>query len=128
MPQRILEKTPKKTCKKDRGTPLWLTARTGEDLNTVAGRYDGTRSMNYWLVTFLIGSITFGIAHFVWMHKTSARFGNELARRGHHPTVQAMDFWLWGVLGMLIIVGPFIFLHKWLQAANQVCADFNERG
>ena len=32
--------------------------------------------------------------------------------------VTAGDFWLWAMLGGFIIVGPFIFMHKFLHAVN----------
>lgn len=107
---------------------IWVTARGGEDLNSIAGRYDNKRSMNYWLLVLLIGPITLGIAALVWWHKTSDRIGNEQSRRGLPKTISAADFWLWNVLGSLIIVGPFIFIHKWLTSMNALCADYNERG
>lgn len=107
---------------------IWVTARAGEDLNAVASRWDNKRSMNFWLLALIVSPITGGIANLVWWHKTSARIGNEQQRRGIQKTVSAADFWLWNVLGSLILVGPFIFMHKWLRAMNQLCADFNERG
>lgn len=107
---------------------IWVTARAGEDLNSVASRWDNKRSMNYWLLALLVGPITLGIASIVWWHKTSDRIGNELQRRGQQKTVAASDFWLWCVLGAFIIVGPFIFVHKWLKGMNQLCAHYNEHG
>lgn len=107
---------------------IWLVATSAEDLNTIAGRHDGRRTMNYWLVFFLVGPITFTIADFVWWHKNSNRISNEMTRRALHPAVTAADFWLWAVLGMLIIVGPFIFIYKWLTAMNQLSASYNEVG
>ncbi|MPV49858.1 MULTISPECIES: DUF4234 domain-containing protein [unclassified Pseudactinotalea] len=107
---------------------LWVTARAGEDLNSVAGRWDNKRSMNYWLLALLVGPITLGIAQMVWWHKTSGRIRNELRRRGLQPTVTPADFWLWGTLGILIVIGPYVFMHRWLKAMNQLCADYNFRG
>src|SRR5699024_11599360 len=60
---------------------IWLVATSAEDLNTIAGRHDGRRTMNYWLVFFLVGPITFTIADFVWWHKNSNRISNEMTRR-----------------------------------------------
>ena len=42
--------------------------------------------------------------------------------------LSASDYWLWGILGSLIIVGPFIYMYKYLKAINTLCADFNHRG
>lgn len=107
---------------------IWMIARSAEDLDTIAGRYDGQRSMNYWLLTFLIGPITLQIATIFWWIKVSDRVGNEQQRRGLPKTLSSTDYWLWGVLGSLIIVGPFIFLHKFFEAMNQLSANYNVNG
>lgn len=107
---------------------IYVIARAGEDLNAIASRYDNKRTMNYWLVALLLGWLTLGIMQFVWWHGTSNRIGDEQARRGQARTISSADFWLWCVLGSLIIVGPFVFMYKWLHAMNGLCADFNERG
>lgn len=44
------------------------------------------------------------------------------------PAVTAATYWLWNVLGVLIIVGPFIYMYKLLHAMNDLCADYNQRG
>lgn len=107
---------------------IWVTARGGEDLNAIASRWDNKRSMNFWLVVFLIGPITLGIAYLVWWHKTSDRIGNEQRRRGLPQTVSAGSYWGWAILGSLIVVGPFIFYHKWLHAMNDICGHYNVNG
>ena len=43
-------------------------------------------------------------------------------------TVTASTFWLWGILGSLIAVGPFIYIYKLLHAMNDLSADYNVRG
>ena len=40
----------------------------------------------------------------------------------------AKTFWLWGVLGSFIIVGPFIYTHKFLKSMNLLVDDFNTKG
>ena len=99
-----------------------------EAVNTVASRYDGKKTMHFCLLCFLVGPITFGIADFVWYHRISARIGAELSRRGIEYSFGARDFWLWSVLGSLIIVGPFIYLHKLCKATNLMCESYNETG
>lgn len=107
---------------------IWVIARSAEDLNTIASRYDGQRTMNYWLLIFLIGPITLGIATLVWWTKMPDRTGAALQRRGYPKMVSGADFWLWAVLGSLIIVGPFIFFNKYLKAMNVLCQDYNMNG
>ncbi len=97
-------------------------------VNTVAGRYDGKRTMHFALLAFLIGPITFGIGYVVWYHKISARIGDELVRRNIAYSFDASSYWLWAVLGSLIAVGPFIYIHKLLKATNLICESYNTYG
>lgn len=108
--------------------PLVIMTTTADALNTLAGRYDGRKTMNYCLLFFLVAPITLGIANLVWYNNFSDRIGHEQARRGMAPTVTASTYWLWGVLGSLIIVGPFIYTYRMLHAMNALCADYNARG
>lgn len=98
------------------------------DINQIASRYDGKKTMHFCLLTFLVAPITFGIAGIVWYHKISARIGNELSRRGISYSFGAGSFWGWNVLGSFIGVGPFIYLHKLSKAMNLLCADYNVKG
>lgn len=98
------------------------------DINIIASRYDGKKTMHFCLMLFIIAPITAGIGAIVWYHKLSARIGDELNRRGIDFKFGAADFWLWNVLGAFIIVGPFIYLHKLSKAMNLAAEDFNARG
>lgn len=97
-------------------------------VNIVTSRYDGRKSMHYLLMLFLFGWLTCGIAWMVWFHHISDRVGNELQRRGYDRLLSASDYWLWYVLGSLIVVGPFIYLYKFFKALNTLAADYNQRG
>ena len=99
-----------------------------DDINAIAGRYDGKKTMHYCLLFFLVGPITLGIGWIVWFHRMSARVGAELTRRGIQYSFGAGTFWGWNVLGALIVVGPFIYLHKLCSAMNQLAEDYNARG
>ena len=83
--------------------------------------------MNYCFMV-LITPITLGIYSFVWYHKMSERIGNELKRRDIAYNFSCSDFWLWDVLGSLIIVGPFVYGYKLFTAMNLICADYNAKG
>lgn len=98
------------------------------DINMIAGRYDGKKTMHYCLVVFIFSWLTFGIVPIVWTHKISARIGAELARREIGYRFGAADFWLWNVLGTLIVVGPFIYMHKLLRSMNLLCEHYNVNG
>ncbi len=98
------------------------------DVNIVCSRYDGKKTMHFCLLAFIVGPITFGIAYWVWFHKISARIGNELDRRGIAYSFGAADFWLWNILGSIIFVGPFVYLHKLSKAMNKICENYNING
>ena len=99
-----------------------------EELNEVASRHDGKHTMHYLWIFFLLSWLTCGIANLVWYHRTSARMGDELRRRGIDYNFGASDFWLWNILGSLIFVGPFIYVHKRMEAMNYINADYNSIG
>ncbi|MBQ9953748.1 MAG: DUF4234 domain-containing protein [Clostridia bacterium] len=107
---------------------LVVMSAVSNDINIVASRYDGKKTMHYCLLTFLIAPITMGIAGIVWSHKISNRIGAELKRRGIAYNFSASDYWLWNVLGALIVVGPFIYMHKLFKAVNQMNAHYNVNG
>ncbi len=98
------------------------------DINTIASRYDGKKTMHYCLLFFIIAPITLGIGAIVWFHRICARIGAELNRRGIGYSFGAGSFWGWFVLGSMIFVGPFIFMHKLCKSMNLLSADYNVRG
>ena len=108
--------------------PLVVMSAVSSDINIVASRYDGRKTMHFCLLAFIVAPITFGIAAIVWYHRISNRIGNELRRRGVAYSFSAADFWLWNVLGSLIVVGPFIYLHKMFKATNLMNAHYNVNG
>lgn len=107
---------------------IWQMSEVGETLNLIATRRDGKRTMHYCLMFFIVGWLTFGIGWLVWNHRLSARIGTEQAARHLPVTVTAATYWLWSVLGMLIIVGPLVYTYKILHAMNDLSADYNMRG
>ena len=96
-----------------------------EDINIIASRYDGRRTMHYCLILFLFAGLTLGIAPLVWAHRMCGRIGNELARRGIAYRFGTGTFWGWGFFGSLILVGPFIYTHKLLKAMNLLATHYN---
>lgn len=108
--------------------PLVVMSAVSNDINIVASRYDGKKTMHYCLLFFLIAPITCGIGAIVWSHKISNRIGAELRRRGIAYSFSATDYWLWNVLGSLIIVGPFVYMHKLFKAVNLMNAHYNVNG
>lgn len=104
---------------------IWCKLVT--ELNVAACRYDGKRTMPYFAMSALM-PVTFGIIFYVWGHKLSNRIGAEVDRRGYDYKFNANTFWLWNILGSLILIGPFVYLHKLLKAMNCINEDFNHNG
>ena len=98
-----------------------------DDINTIASRYDGKKTMNYFPM-LLLTIITFGIVYLVWGHRISVRIGDELRRRNIAYDFGAGNFWGWNIVGTLIIVGPLVYGHQIHKAMNLLCADYNVNG
>ncbi len=99
----------------------------GRDLNTINSRYDSKKTMNF-ILLILVSPFALGIPAIVWMHRISNRAGWALTHRSIAYNFSATDFWLWSVLGSLIFVGPFVYIHKLSKAMNMICNDYNLRG
>ena len=107
--------------------PMVIWSRIVTELNLVASSYDGKRTVSFFGMTML-APITLGIYGLVWIHNFCRRIGDELNRRNLGYQFGPSDFWLWNVLGSLILVGPFIFNHKLMKSMNKLNADFNVKG
>lgn len=108
--------------------PLVVMSVISSDINLIASRYDGKKTMHFCLLAFIFAGLTFGIAPIVWYHRISARIGAELKRRNIGYSFGAGDYWLWSILGGLIVIGPFVYTHKMFKAMNLLCEDYNING
>jgi len=108
--------------------PIVFFSGISSDINQIASRYDGKKTMHFCLLFFVFFPLTGGIAAIVWFHRLSKRIGNEQVRRGLPKTMSAGSFWGWYVLGFLILVGPFIYLHKLAKAMNTLAENYNILG
>lgn len=107
--------------------PTVIWSRMVTELNLAASRYDGLRTMSYFGMC-LLTPFTLCIYPLVWMHCFSRRVGAELERRSLDYKFGAKDYWLWNVLGSLILVGPFVFVKKLTKSMNLINEDFNKKG
>ncbi len=107
---------------------LVLYGNMSSEINISASQHDGKKTMNYYLLFFLVGPLTLGIGALVWYHKFSKRIGEELKYRNIDYSFGAGSFWLWNVLGILILVGPIVYLHKVTKAMNLINEDYNING
>lgn len=101
-----------------------VMSHISEEINMEASPRDGKHTMHYLLILFIFSWLTLGIAPIVWCHRISNRIGSELSARNCNYNFGAEDFWLWNVLGSLIIVGPFVYTHKLLKSMNLINADY----
>lgn len=108
--------------------PLVIMSSISSDINVIASRYDGKKTMHFCLLAFIFIGLTLGIAPIVWYHRISKRIGNELKRRGIAYSFGAGSFWGWSVLGSLIAIGPLVYTHKLFKAMNKLSADYNVNG
>lgn len=108
--------------------PIVVMSSISSDINIIAGRYDGKRTMHYCLLIFLVSWLTLGIGVLVWYHNLSSRIGNELRRRNISYQFGAGSYWGWSILGELIVVGPFIYIYKLLKAMNLLSSHYNVNG
>ena len=107
---------------------LVVMSAVSSDINIIAGRYDGKKTMHFCLVTFIFSWLTLGIVPLVWYHRICKRIGAELTRRGVNYSFGAGTFWGWGILGSFIFVGPYIFYHKLLKSMNLLAGHYNIYG
>ena len=105
-----------------------VMSEVSTDINLIATKYDGKKTMHFCLVFFLFSWLTLGLFYPVWFHMLSARISDELKRRNIDYEFGAKTYWLWGVLGAFIIAGPFVYLHKLLNSMNLLAADYNAKG
>lgn len=107
------------------GIVIW--SRIVDEINITASRYDGKKTCPYF-ATLWLTMLTYGIFALVWQHNFSNRVGAEVKRRGYDYNFSASDFWLWGILGSLIIVGPLVYCHKLMKAMNMINENYNIYG
>ena len=107
---------------------LVLMSHVSVEINHIASQHDGRRTMHYCLMLFLLSWLTLGIYPLIWYRNLCSRIGDELYRRNINYKFGVGCYWGWNIFGSLIIVGPFIFCHKFLKAMNKLCDDYNING
>ena len=107
--------------------PFFSLCGLSMDINIIANRYDGKKTLHY-AVAMMLAPITLFIVYFIWWHKLCKRIQAEQSRRLHQYTVSPATFWLWSILGSFILVGPFIFCHKLMKSMNAIANHYNIHG
>ena len=107
--------------------PTVIWSRIVTELNIAASRNDSKRTMPYFGM-LILAPVTLSVFLFVWMHQFCNRVGKQLELRQCEFRFSAKDFWIWGVLGSLILVGPFVFTHKLMHSMNLINNHYNKFG
>lgn len=81
--------------------PAVIWSRLVSEVDLVASRHDGERSMPFFAAAML-APLTMGIHTLVWFSKLCRRIGSELQRRNIPYAFGARDFWLWAFLMSLL--------------------------
>ena len=103
-------------------------SKVSTDINAIASKYDGKKTMHYCLMVFVFSWLTFGIYPIVWMHKISERIGDELIRRNIDYKFNASTFWVFCFLLSFTLVGPLVYASKLFKAMNKLSESYNIYG
>ena len=96
------------------------------DLDKADPRRERGKTMNYF-VAYVVAFLTFSIALLVWHYQIATRIEEALKRRDIDYEFGTDDFWKWYILGSFILVGSFIYFHKFCKAMNLICQSYNEK-
>lgn len=105
---------------------LYFTYKFAADMN-VACNGDGKHTRGL-LAQILLNIITLGIYSFFWMYGVGERINTACVRAGIPSRCTGGSLLLWEIFGSLIVVGPFVAMHKMIHGLNDVCALYNSRG
>ena len=94
------------------------------DLDKAAPTPDRSRTPNY-LWAYLLSLFTFAIVLDLWYYHVTARMESALEEQNIDYTFSRRDFWLWYILGSLILLGPLVYFYKLCKAMNLLCARYN---
>ena len=103
-------------------------SKVSTDINTIASKYDGKKTMHYCLMMFVFSWLTFFIYPIVWMHKISERIGDELIRRNIDYKFNASTFWVYSFLLSFTLIGPLLYASKLFKAMNKLSESYNIYG
>ena len=106
-----------------------VMSHISEEINEIATKHDGKKTMHFCLIYFIFSWLTLGIAELVWYHRISNRIGTELARRKLPYSFSSRTWWGWGFFGILLFgIGPFIYIHELMKSMNFLAMDYNVHG
>ena len=95
------------------------------DMN-IACAGDGKKTHGV-LAQIIFTMLTFGIYYIVWMYGVGERIYTNSFKRQIPATCSGGGLLAWYILGSLIVIGPFVAMHKRIEGLNRLCADYNAR-
>lgn len=106
--------------------PCYIIGAAKKELN-LACKEDGKHTAGFWKFFFL-SIITLTIYSWVWFIKTCNRMHNFLIAHGKRSRISGGGYFCWNTFGLLLIgLGPFIALTKFLHNWNDVNKIYNAR-
>ncbi len=90
----------------------------------IACKRDGKRTWGF-IPMFLCSVLTLGIFYIIWHCQVINRHREFCRRNGETPVASAKFYALWTLLGLPILVGPFIALARFFKSFNQMAEIFN---
>lgn len=94
------------------------------DLDLVAPKPDRSKTPNY-LFAFILSYFTVSIVLQIWLYHITERVEEALDRYKIDYNFGTEDFWKYQIFGQLVLVGPFIYIHKLCTAMNLLCGYYN---
>ncbi len=95
-----------------------------DDLERVSINKTRSKLLNYFYV-WLASGITGGIIGLYWGHSLATRIEELLDERKMDSICTPGDFWKWYFFGQLILIGPWVFWHKFFKALNLLNHTYN---
>ncbi len=104
---------------------LFFWHEYARDMNIIcAGDGKNTRGI---LFRIIISILTLGIYEWIWLYSAGERIEMNAHARNVYCNTTGTNVLLWYILGVLIIIGPFIGLHKLINGINVLAADYNAK-
>ncbi len=104
---------------------IFFFAKLFADLSELSDRNADKKMLPYPFVYFLSLFFT-RIVAFVWWLEITQRIEDELDRRHILCEFDMSTFWSWNFWGSFILVGPYIYEYKLINAMNLLCKSYNE--
>ena len=106
---------------------IWFKWTMIDDLNKACGYVEDTDEARspIFPIYFLLGVVTFGIYYDFWYYKQGQRLRDCGKKYGLEIDEKGSTYLLWILLGIWILVGPFIATYIFVTNCNKICRCYN---